>query len=185
MDQPYLFTETGVLSWLDPHSKHKTIHGTLNFSIPHPPPFKHKIWVYKTEKIDQIQANWHDLFLNLNVSEKSLVFTDVFLDFMAKHISSKIITCNEKDATWINPEVKTAIKRKSRVYRKWVNRGRNPCDHDEVCEIRNATYKLIKEAKLAYYTSLGSKLSDPNTGQKHFWTTYKKITNKKVSTHYW
>ena len=82
---------------------------------------------------------------------------------MAKHISSKIIICNEKDAAWITPEVKTAIKRNTRVYRKWVNRGRNPCDHEKVREIRNATNKYIKEVKLAYYTNLGSKLSDPNT----------------------
>ena len=161
---------------LDPYSKHII-----------PPPFKRKIWVYKTAKIDQIRAdllkaNWNDLFLNLNVSEKSLVSTDVFLDFMAKNISSKMITCNEEDAAWITPEVKTATKRNSRVHRRWVNRGRNPCDHDKVREIRNATNKLIKEVKLAYYTNLCSKLSDPNTGQKHFWTAYKKIINKKVNT---
>ena len=29
---------------------------------------------------------------------------------------------------------------------------------------------------------MGSKLSDPKTGQKHFWTAYKKIINKKVNT---
>ena len=104
------------------------------------------------------------------------------MDIIAKHISSKIITCNEKDAAWITPEVNTAIKRNSRVYRKWVNRGRNPCDHNKVREIQNATNKLIKEAKLAYYTNLGYKLSDPKTGQKHFWTACKKIINKKVNT---
>ena len=70
----------------------------------------------------------HELCLNLNVSEKGLVFTHIFLDTVAKHISNKIITCNDKDAPWITPEVKTAIKRNSRVYRRWVNRGRNPND---------------------------------------------------------
>ena len=46
-----------------------------------------------------------------------IVFTDVFLDIMAKYISSKIITCSEKYAPWITSEVKTAIKRNHRVYR--------------------------------------------------------------------
>ena len=100
-DQPFLFTESGVLASLDSHSKHNIIHGTLNISIPRPPPFKRKIWDYKTAKTDLIRAdllkvNWHVLFSNLNVSEKSLLFTDVFLDIVAKHISSKIITCNER-----------------------------------------------------------------------------------------
>ena len=48
--------------------------------------------------------------------------------------------------------------------------------------MRNSTYKLIKEAKLAYYTNLGIKLSDPEIGQKHFWTAYKRIANKKRNT---
>ena len=37
-DQPFTFMETGVLSSLDPHSKHNIIHGTLNVSILPPPP---------------------------------------------------------------------------------------------------------------------------------------------------
>ena len=90
-------------------------------------------------------------------------------------ISNKIITCNDKDAPWITPKVKTAIKRNSRVYRKCVKRGRNTND-------LNSTNKFIKEAKLAYYTNLGIKLSDPETGQKHFWTAYKRIANKKRNT---
>ena len=169
-DQPFTFMETGVISSLDPHSKHNIIHGTLNVSIPLPPPYKRKIWAYKTAKTEQMRADlrnviWHDLFLNLNVSEKGLVFTDIFLDTVPKHISNKIITCNDKDAPWITSEVKTAIKRNSRVYRKWVNRGKNPNDRDKVRQVRNSTNKLIKEAKVAYYTNLGNKLSDPLTGQ--------------------
>ena len=185
--QQFTFMETGVLSSLDSHSKHNIIYGILNLSIPRPPPYKRKIWDYKNAKTDQIRdellkLNWQDLFFNLNVSEKSLLFTDIFLDIMAKHISNKIITCNEKDSPWITPEIKTAIRRNSRVYRKWVNRGRNPPDQDKVREVRNSTNKLIKEARLAYYTYLGNKLSDPEIGQKQFWTAYKKIANKKRNT---
>ena len=65
-----------------------------------------------------MEINWHDLFLNLNVSEKSSLFTGVFLDIMTKRISNKIITCNEKDSPWITPRLETAIRRSSQVYRK-------------------------------------------------------------------
>ena len=63
-----------------------------------------------------------------------------------------------------------------------MNRGKNPNGRDKVRQVRNSTNKLIKEAKVAYYTNLGNKLSDPLTGQKHFWTASKKITNKKRNT---
>ena len=48
--------------------------------------------------------------------------------------------------------------------------------------MRNSTNKIIKEAKLVYYTNLGNKLSNPVIGQKHFWSACKKISNKKRNT---
>ena len=104
------------------------------------------------------------------------------MNIVDKQISNKIITFNDKDAPWITPKVKTAIKRNSRVYRQWVKLGRKTNDFDNVREVRNSANKFIKEAKLAYYTNLGIKLSDPETGQKHFWTAYKRIANKMRNT---
>ena len=186
-DQPYIFTETGVLPSLDPHSKHNIIHGSLNFHNPCPPPYKRKIWDYKTAKTDLIRnellnTDWKSLFSGLNTDEMSLIFTDTLLNIFSRNISNKIITCNDKDAPWITPAVKSAIRRNSRVYRKWIMRGRNPNDHNKVREVQNATNKLIREAKHSYFEKLGDKLSDPQTGQKTFWTAFKRITNKKKLT---
>ena len=141
-DQPYLFTDTGLLPTLDPHSKHNIIHGTLNFNLPSPPPYKRKVWDYKSAKINLIHeelsnTNWNDLFFNLNSNEMCLLFTDTFLGIMSKHISNEIITCDDKDAPWISPQVKTSIKRSTRVYRKWVKRGRNPDNYKNVRKVQN------------------------------------------------
>ena len=89
-------------------------------SIPRPPSYKRKIYDYKIAKTDQIRENllnlnWHDLFFNLNGHEKALVFSDTVLDIMVRHIPNKIITCNDNDAPWMTPVVKTTIKRNSRV----------------------------------------------------------------------
>ena len=186
-DQPYIFTQTGVLPSLDSHSKHNIIHGSLNFHTPCPPPYKRKVWDYKTAKTDLIRndllnTNWESLFMGLNTSEMSLIFTDTLLNTFSKHIPNKIITCNDKDAPWITPVVKSAIRRNSRIYRKWVKRGRNVSDHAHVREIQNSTNKLIREAKRSYFENLGHKLSNPQTGPKNFWTAFKRITNKKKLT---
>ena len=92
------------------------------------------------------------------------------------------VTCNDKDVPWITSQVKSAIKRNSRVYRKWVDRGRNRHDRDHVRKVQNDTNKLIKHAKLSYYFNLGNKLSDPSTGLKKFSTAYKKMANQKRNT---
>ena len=186
-DQVYLFTDSGVQPSLDPHSKHNIIYGSLNLHIPCPPPYKRKIWDYKSAKIEEIRkelknTNWQNLFFNLNSNDMSLVFTDTLMSIFSKHISNKIITCNDRDAPWITPKVKTAIRRNSRVYRKWVKRGKKVNAFDQVREVQNITNKLIKEAKQLYYKKLGEKLSDPQTGQKNFWNAFKRITNKKKHT---
>ena len=72
----------------------------------------------------------------------SLVFSDKLMEIFSKHISNKIIACNDRDAPWITPKLKTAIKRKARVYRKWVKRGRVENDHAKVREVQNITNKL-------------------------------------------
>ena len=63
-----------------------------------------------------------------------------------------------------------------------MRRGRALGELDKVREVRNVRSKFIRKAKASYYSNLGLKLSDPNTGQKYFWTTYKKLINKKVKT---
>ena len=77
---------------------------------------------------------------------------------------------------------KSAIRRNSGVYRKWVTRGRKPNDHNKVREVQNSTNRTICETKRSYFEKLGDKLSDPQTGQKHFRTAFKRITNKKKLT---
>ena len=112
----------------------------------------------------------------------SIVFIDILVGVISKYVPNKIITCNDKDAPWITPKLKTTIRRNARVYHKWLKRGRNEQEHDNVREVQNITDKLIKQAKLAYYSKLGDELSDPKTGPKNFWTAFKNVFNKKKYT---
>ena len=186
-DQPFLFVDTGVLPSLDPHSKHNIVHGRLNFHCPSAPPYKRRIWDYTNAKIDSIkkkltEMDWNQLFHRLNVDQMALVFTDTVLDIFSNDIPNKIVTCHDKDAPWITPQVKTAIKRNNRVYSKWNKRGRKPEGRPKVVEIQKETNNLIREAKNLYHEKLGRLLSDPSTGQKHFWSAFKKLSNKKKTT---
>ena len=73
---------------------------------------------------------------------------------MSQSIPNRIVTCNDKDAPWITPEVISAIKRNSRVYRQWVLKGRIPNDKDNVGSVQN------EKAKKDYINNLSSKLND-------------------------
>ena len=75
--------------------------------------------------------------------------------------------------------MKTAIKRKHRVYNKYVKRGQRLDEWENVRIIRNDTSKMITTAKDNYFASLRHKLSNPNIGIKKYWSTLNRIINKK------
>ena len=87
--------------------------------------------------------------------------------------------CNDKDPAWITPEIKTAIKRKHRVYNKYVRRGRRPDEWDNVRLIRNHTSKMITTAKDNYFASLGQKLSILKLELKHIGPHLTKLSTRK------
>ena len=74
--------------------------------------------------------------------------------------------------------LKSAIKPKHRVYKKYVKRGRKPDDWEYVCTVRNETSSRITKAKDDYFSNLGKSLSDPTNGTKSCWATLQKIINK-------
>ncbi len=183
-DQPNMFVESGVHPSLDEHCQHQLIYGKLNYSLPTPPPYKRTIWDYSKADTGTIRdilncVDWNSRFNGLGSEEMAEVFTSALHSTLSSHIPNKIIKCNDKDPPWITPELKSAIKRKHRVYRKFVQRGRRQEDWNLVKETRNRTSKMIIHEKESYYLHLGRKLSDPNQGIKTYWATLNRLINKK------
>ena len=79
-------------------------------------------------------------------------------------------------------EIKTAIKSKHRVYKKFDSRGRNPADQERIRIPRNEPTHLVDAAKDNYFKSLGRKLSDAKTGIKAYWQTIKKMLKENKVT---
>ena len=101
------------------------------------------------------------------------------MSVITQQIPNREITCCDRDAPWITDEVKKAIKRKHRVYRKYVKRGRKPDDWTHVKQIKSNMAKLIADTKNKYYTDLGKRLCDPSVGVKAYLRTFHKIINRK------
>ena len=112
-------------------------------------------------------------------NEMSEVFTETIYSILSSYIPNKVVKCNDKDAPWVTAEVKTAIRRKHRVYKKFLQRGRREEDWIRVKDVRKETSNIIIDAKEKYYLKLGRKLSDPSKGIKTYWTALNKLMNKK------
>ena len=183
-DQPNLFVDFGVHSSLDDHCQHQIIHGKLNISVPIPPPYKRKVWYYEKAQKDKIKSaianvDWPSMFSGLDVDKMTHLFTSECVSISSEFIPNKTITCDNRDPPWMTPSLKSAIKRKHRVYNKYVRRERKPDDWEYVRTVRNQTSSIITQAKDDYFSSLGKKLSDPTHRIKSYWTTLNKIINKK------
>ena len=61
-------------------------------------------------------------------------------------------------------------------------KGKKSSDWEKVKEHQQLTQDAIAEAKSTYHENLGKKLCDPTTGQKVFWSAYKRLANKKRDT---
>ena len=183
-NQKNAFIDVQVIPHTEKQSKHSIVHGKINFSVPSPPPYKRKIWDYDQANLRNISndlnmIDWGTAFSNMDIDEMVNYFSEKFMSIISKNIPNKTVTCSDKDAPWITPDVKSAIKRNYRVYRKWVKKGRITSDKGNVRSVQNETNRFIKKAKMEYFNNLGSKLNDSKTGSKTFWTALKRLVNKK------
>ena len=103
------------------------------------------------------------------------VFRDKIFKILSSNIPNRTIKCDYRDPLWITSQLKAAIKRKHRVYRRYIERGKNHDDWCQVKTIRNENSRMIVNAKNEYYQHLGRKLSDPNMGPKKYWSTLTRL----------
>ena len=183
-DQPHLFIESGVHPSLDNNCQHQIIYGKLNISLPNAPPYKRTVWEYEKANIPSVRAaisalNWELIFQGLQVDDMAEVFSNKIFEILSSDIPNRTIKCDDRDPPWITSQLKTAIKRKHRVYRRYIERGKNNDDWCQVKTIRNETSRMIVNAKNKYYHNLGRKLSDPNMGPKKYWSTLTRLINNK------
>jgi len=101
---------------------------------------------------------------------------------METHIPNKIIKVDEADAPWITPELKNLIKKGNTVHRNSIRNPNDPQAKAKDKRFRAKTAKAIFEAKAVYMDNLSRQICDPSTGQKTFWTAYKRLSNKKKIT---
>ena len=180
-------TDHGVLPSLDDKCKHQIIHGQVNFRVPPPPKYKRLIWDYKACNADALKKSirdfdWAHSFNQLNVHEMVDFFTNKLTNLAKIHIPSKQISVSDSDAPWINNKLKTAIKKNKKIYSNWVKNGKTRANKVFVNRSQRDTNKLIREAKANYVKSLSTKICDPDSGCKVFWSAFKRLLNNKKIT---
>ena len=152
--------------------------------MPAPLPYKRTVWKYAKVDTQSIRNSikkieWKSRFIGLDSNEVTGVFTAKIHSILSSNIPNKVVKLNDKDALRMTAKVKTAIKRKNRVYRKFLQLGRQLEEWMKVKKVKRETSKLIFDAKERYYLRQGRKLSDPNNGINTYWFVLNRLMNKK------
>ena len=100
------------------------------------------------------------------------------LNIFRNFIPHETIKCSPKDPPWITKEIKIALRRKNRLYRKYISGGKKQEDEINLNNITDIVSKLITDSKETYFTNLGKRLIDPDTSPKTYWSILKKFLNK-------
>ena len=184
-DQPNMLVDYSVCPSLDEHCQHQIIHGKFNVSLPSPPQYKRIVWDYGKADVQMIIDSINKIdctacFDGLTPTEIVEIFTNALSEIFSEHISNKVVKFDDRDSPWMKRELKTAIKRKRRIYAKFVRRGRKQEDWDCAKRVQNLASKMLIKAKNNYYLDLGRKLSNNVTGAKSYWSLFNRLLNKKA-----
>ena len=74
------------------------------------------------------------MFLPLDEIEQAKLFNETLLNIFSKFIPRKTIKCKFKEPPWMSKEIKTSMRKKSRLYKRYVSNG---CNADDMTSLNN------------------------------------------------
>ena len=126
--EPNHILESGVLPTLVDTCHHQITFAKIDFNVIHAPPYKRMIWNYDLADVTNIKKclndiDWNRHFNGITVNQKVKFLTDSILNIFLNYCPHKYITVRGKDASWMTTDIKTILKEKTKLYKKYVKNG--------------------------------------------------------------
>ena len=104
-----------------------------------PPPFERVIWHYNRASSDLIkrsieQFDWAKSFSNLGLNEQVAHFNEALLNIFSNIFPHETTNVKSKDPRWMNKEIKCELRKKNKLYRKYISGGRTDLDEANLLE---------------------------------------------------
>ena len=182
--QPNLVMESGIHSSLHSNCHHQIVFAKFNLSIFYPPPYERTVWYYERANTEHIrraidQFDWVRALSNVNVDEKVYFFTKTLLNIIQNFIPHETITWDDRDPPWINKEIKKLMLEKNLAFKSYCYSNKSMFFFEKFKAFQYQLNMSIEELKEKYYTKLSSRLADPLTSPKTYWSILKTFLNNK------
>ena len=158
-NQPNLSVNSGVHASLHPNCHHQIIHSSFNLNISYPPPYQRLIWDYKKTDSKNIRkaldsVNWERLFDQKDINAQVVALNETILNVFRNYVPNKYITIDDKDPVWMNETIKSKIKAKNALYKKYVQNSRFESDFVYLENLIIELNELILPPKLCIMKTL-------------------------------
>ena len=149
---------------------HCPIHATLTFLKPKSVVRMRRIWQYDQADYNKYrkilsEKNWANLVSGDNINGITNNLTDTILFAAESSIPNKLIRIRTLEPGWINNEIKHCIRQRKRLF-QCAKRYQDNYHWAKFRQKRNEVVRLIRAAKINYFTKLSDKLKDSNTSSK-------------------
>ena len=142
---------------------HLPIFAQLSLSINKPPSYKRWVWDYKKgdyEKFRQLllHAPWHSCFVDGNVDESTLNWSNLFIQCAEQCIPHYEATIRPRDKPFMNSEIRKLIKKRDSLRKEFLqNKDVTIGEHYRL--YRNKVVSEIRKAKKQKENELDSHIS--------------------------
>ena len=177
--------ESGIdSSGMHSNCHHEIVFAKFNLSIFYIPPYERTVWYYKRANTELMiraidQFDWLRVLSNVNVDEKVYFFTKTLLNIIQNFIPHETIICDDRDPPWINKGMKKLMIEKNLAFKLYCCFNRNMFFLEKFKALQYQLHISMEESKEKYYTKLSSRLADPLTSPKTYWSILKTFLNNK------
>ena len=95
--------------------------------------------------------NWSKAFENLSIDGKVKHLNETLLNIFQNYIPNKKIKCDYCQPPWINDNIRSSLKKRSKLTKIYCKNGLRKSDHIKVLEKSTECTKKILEAKKTIY----------------------------------
>ena len=188
-DQPNLILSNEVHPSLHTTCHHQVNFVKVNLKCPPPPPYERRLWHYGRANYEAIQTSltefdWDTPMSNFDQDIDSQVnlLSETVLNVAENFIPFEDRKVKPRDPPWLTKNLKNFYTKYRKKYNKFVRNGCKVNEKSQIDNLRSEYTTLVQNEKDRYFKSLGSTISNPNSGPKKYWSAMKKILKKNITS---
>ena len=178
--------ESGVHSSLYPNFHHQKVFAKFNLKFFYSPTYEREIWHYNKANIDLIcgsinEFSWKNRFSNIDANQKVYSFNETIKNILSNFKRHEKIVCDDRNHPWINSKIKNLIAEKNIAKKCYLKNSSNIQLFRRFQSLQNLLNVTIEKSNKHFCSRISSKLMDPATSPKAYWSILKTfLNNKKV-----